>query len=597
MKPTSSIFKLHLLFIILAISFAQCQPTSTDISEDDLKYHLGILSSDNMKGRMTATQGMDRAIQYITNQYKTAGLYPLADSYLLPFTFQDGVEQGPENHLSLGNEKAKVHPIPFGIPATISAKLVDGGYCLPSYKGQDELADIEKQNKSIRGKIVICKRYGPDQKDGDAQYQRLISFQSKYQNAIRFQPKAILFLQGDGDIIYTDQFHRRFSTSETIAAFLPSDGASGGNAADFIQKSLKANAVVQLQVSFGPVRRTGQNIAAALRPYSKDQRIIYLGAHYDHLGYGLAGSSMGPMGQIYNGADDNASGTVAILEIVASMKQKLDARPDFLPSDVNVIFVNFDAEERGLFGSANFVESEFFQQNQTIAMINLDMVGRLRKERGLFAQGAETAQPSLQPIIEASYADSFSKIFAKEDQPDIRWVKGGLGPSDHASFYKKQVPVIFFFTGSHGQYHKPDDDYHLIQFQGLYAISEMTESLIRRLAFSPPLAFQKVAEEPRRTDFDFKVRLGVVPGSYETAGNEQGQPGGLLVGGIVDGAPVAKTGIQDGDRVIEIGSHKIKDIYDLMEFLNDARTDTDYNIKWIRNDQLMQSKTRLMSTD
>lgn len=575
-------------------------PLSNHITENDLRYHIGILSSDGMKGRMTGTKSMKRAIDYIVGQYRQVQLVPVFPDYQMQFNFDAGLEPKSKkvnnetaNQISFENTNLKVEivPLPFGKPSTVTGELIDGQFCLPPHKGKDELAEINKLT-SIVDKIIVCERYGPygkalqDSNSEDRRhYQSIISFVSKYENLKRFKPKAIIFLKGDGSLIETNQFRQITedkTDSQPLAVF------SSNN--DFIKLIKLKKQIVKLTVNFGPVEMTGINIGAALKPIQPNQKIIYVGAHYDHLGYGLAGSSMGPMGQIYNGADDNASGTALIIELAVAMKSKLDSDPTYLPKDTNVVFLNFDAEERGLFGSSRFVDSSYFNSSQAIAMINADMVGRLRKSRGLFIQGTDTADESLKTAIEKSYTNTIGKIYSVEERPDIRFMAGGFGPSDHASFYRKKVPVVFLFTGSHKEYHRPEDDSYLISYKGLYSLTLLTEQIVRRISFNQPLKFKLAKEEPKRNDFDFDVRLGIIPGSYEE-GND-----GLLVGGVVDGAPVAKTGVKDGDIIIQIGDQTIGNIHDLMSFLSDARTGVKYKIFWRRNGQQFQSITELMSS-
>lgn len=575
-----------LLALFVALLLPACRgPLSPEITENDLKYHLGILSSDALEGRMTGTPAMQRTMDYIEKAYRKAGLHPFFPDYRMPFTFRDGMEARGVNRMTIDGQSITTVPLPFAAPGRIESRLVDAGFCLPAHKGVDELAAIENEKGAgfLEGKILICRRHGPDGERGERTYRNLISFQSKYENAKRFKPAALLFLKGKGDELRTEQLREEASSSAPRAAFTSED--------DIVLAAAKQNAEAVLEIDFAALERTGYNLGASLRPIAPGQRIIYLGGHYDHLGHGLPGSSMGPMGPIYNGADDNASGTTLILELAAAMKAKLDADPAYLPADVNVVFLNFDAEERGLFGSSRFVESAAFDPKSTIAMINVDMVGRLRQSRGLFIQGMDTADPSLKRIVEEAYAASVHGLYSDEERPEARWMKGGLGPSDHASFYRKKVPVVFLFTGSHGEYHRPEDDYPLINFKGLYALTTLSKQIIRRLAFAPPPVFQQVKEEPKRNDFDFKVRLGIIPGSYDT-----GMPG-LLVGGVVEGAPIGRTGIKDGDIIVEIGTQKIRDIHDLMRFLNDARTGISYPVKWIRNGVTMEARTELMSFD
>ena len=375
---------------------------------------------------------------------------------------------------------------------------------------------------------------------------------------------------------------------------------------------------------------------------------MIVGAHLDHLGRGYF-SSRGTPGLLHLGADDNASGTAAVLELALS----LAAHPDLLPQNTNVLFLHFDAEERGLIGSRFFTTSGLYRalrppkaspsqdadagSDRTAkplpraeAMINLDMVGRLRSSKGLMLQGCETADPRWADLMRQSYLHAFgssdeqTKSSAKKRNPqdatdptkktesaqspnptqsdskcsglsvpqgpNLRLIRGGSGPSDHSPFYRKGLPIAFFFTGSHLDYHTERDLPERINYIGLLRIVRMAHRLVVGWSnLREPLLFRKAAHEARRSDFDFRLRLGIVPGSYES-GKE-----GLLVAAVKQEAPVAKSGLRAGDTIVRIGAQPIGDINDLMEFLSNASSKRVYELHYKRNGKLHKTKTRLMA--
>ena len=273
---------------------------------------------------------------------------------------------------------------------------------------------------------------------------------------------------------------------------------------------------------------------------------IVIGAHYDHLGDDGQGSSLdpNPLNKIHNGADDNASGVAGVLELARFFtRNKLRERTNFL-------FVCFSAEELGLLGSKYFVEHPTVDLSQVNFMINMDMVGRLdRTNKTLFVSGTGTS-PVWQPLLERL---SSRELVIKMDS-------SGTGPSDHTSFYLKDIPVLHFFTGSHQDYHKPTDDWEKINAGGEAKVLNLIIRMIASLEQQPKLAFLKTRSKAPAGPASFKVSLGILP-SYA------GGVDGLKVDGVSDGRPAQKAGILAGDVIIEMGIYKITNIEDYMKAL------------------------------
>jgi len=269
-------------------------------------------------------------------------------------------------------------------------------------------------------------------------------------------------------------------------------------------------------------------------------QVVVLGAHYDHLGRGGAGTgSLDPdsVGVIHNGADDNASGTAALLEAARLLRGRLqgDRR--------TVVFVAFTGEEEGLLGSDYYVKHPVRPDDSTIAMINFDMVGRLRDDK-LLALGAETAD-EFKPLL-----DSVNTRY----RFDLRASGDGWGGSDQASFYGAKIPVIHFFTDMHEQYHRVTDDAPLINDAGIARIASYAADLATALATRPDRLTYVAIDKPAPMGEGSGASLGTIP-------DMSSSPGGVRLTGVREGGPAAVAGIQGGDIITRIGDHEVTDLY------------------------------------
>lgn len=271
---------------------------------------------------------------------------------------------------------------------------------------------------------------------------------------------------------------------------------------------------------------------------------VVLGAHYDHLGFGEEGNSLdaNPKGKIHNGADDNASGVAGILELARRFSDKKKEAHNFL-------FICFSGEELGLYGSKYWTEHPTMDLKKINFMINLDMVGRLDEKSGLSVSGSGTT-PAWEPLLKELSKD---RMLIKTDS-------SGTGPSDHTSFYLKNIPVLHFFTGSHSDYHKPTDDAEKINTAGTSKILDLIVDLVNAPVTAEKLAFLPTKNRTTVARSAFKVTMGVMP-SYSA--NVEG----LKVDGVSEGKPAQKAGILTGDVIMKIGDLDVKDIQTYMDAL------------------------------
>jgi hypothetical protein len=268
---------------------------------------------------------------------------------------------------------------------------------------------------------------------------------------------------------------------------------------------------------------------------------IVIGAHYDHLGYGDEGSLNTGTKAIHNGADDNASGTAALLQLAKSLNEK--------HKNNNYLFIAFSGEEKGLWGSNYYSKNSTIPISTVNYMINMDMVGRLAENK-LAIYGTGTS-PVWNELLKKVIPDSIK----------LTKTESGVGPSDHTSFYLKDIPVLHFFTGQHADYHKPSDDVDKINFNGMVTVIDFIEKVVAELNDDGKLAFTKTKEEDKANTPAFKVTLGVMP-DYMFSGK------GMQISAVREGKPAAKAGLLAGDIVIKIGKTNVTDMQTYMQALS-----------------------------
>ncbi|WP_405562986.1 M28 family peptidase [Polaribacter sp. Asnod6-C07] len=284
---------------------------------------------------------------------------------------------------------------------------------------------------------------------------------------------------------------------------------------------------------------TGNNVLGFID--NKAENTVIIGAHYDHLGFGGEGSLYrDSIKAIHNGADDNASGIAVLLNLAAKLKAK--------NTNNNFLFMAFSGEEMGLLGSNYFVKNPTIDTKKVSYMINMDMVGRMKKDSSLAVYGTGTS-PIFKQVLK-SHNDSF-KLIQQES---------GVGPSDHTSFYLADIPVLHFFTGQHEDYHKPGDDSEKLNYDGLYLISDYIFNIISDLDDNGKLAFRKTKNESDSTP-RFKVGLGVIP-DYLFDGK------GMRIDGVSEDKPAQKAGLKKGDIVIKLGDSTVTNMMSYMRALS-----------------------------
>lgn len=491
---------------------------------ENLKATVSYLADDRLEGRRTGTKGEELAYQYLSQRFSDLKLIPKGDAgtYIQTFNVPEGKEIAPQSYLKLNDHSLKLTDDYF--PLNISANGVESAVASPSINesGVPWFFDIkeileENQNNPHFDLQDVLKTTAEDLKSKGA--------------------SAVLYFN-TGSISPELSFDAK---SKIASASLPIIFLTKTAVEKYLsQKDLDYK--IQFQISIVDKIRTGHNVVGFWD--NKAAQTIVIGAHYDHLGYGEDHNSLWTgQPEIHNGADDNASGTALLIELARYLgNSKL--------KNYNYLFVCFSGEELGLFGSKYFVDHSPVPTSEINYMINMDMVGRLNEStHGLTIGGYGTA-----PEWGSLLSDQQKNLAIKFDS-------SGIGPSDHTSFYLKNIPVLFFFTGGHSDYHKPTDDADKINYVGQLYIFKYITDLLEKTNKTGPLTFTKTREPQMGGGTKFTVGLGIMPDyTYSDTG--------VRVDGVISGKTGEKAGILAGDVITQLGDYKVTGVEDYMTALS-----------------------------
>ena len=489
-----------------------------------LQKHIGFLADDKLEGRRTGTAGEKSAYEYISKQFEAAGLMAKGENgtYIQNFEVHEGKQISPSTSLSINGNKLLTDKDYFPLSFSANAKSESSAaIALPESESAwfwdlKETLEENKNNPHFDLEEAIVKKVNTVATKGAASL--IIYNSSSIKDELKFDPKS------------------KTETSKIPVVYISRDVKT-----KFLSDEISF-ADIKLEVSIGDKKRIGHNVIG----YVDNGAIntIILGAHYDHLGYGEDHNSLytGSTLQIHNGADDNASGTAALIELGKQLKKsKL--------KNNNYLFIAFSGEELGLYGSKYYTEHPTVDFAKTNYMINMDMVGRLNDStHGLTIGGYGTS-----PVWG-------TELSAKDKYLKINFDSSGSGPSDHTSFYRKDIPVLFFFTGAHGDYHKPSDDADKINYNGELVLIKYIYSIVEKTNNKGKLAFTKTREAQQMGRRSFSVSMGIMP-DYTFSGT------GVRADGISEGKVAEKAGLKTGDVIIQIGEYKIPDVQSYMQTL------------------------------
>lgn len=589
-----------LLLLVALVAQADIRKT-TGIQSGRLWAHIFVLASEEFEGRGSGSPGNEAAARYIAERFTEYGLKPIGSAhyhdlqapmdgsgYFQPFRVYVGAEAGKANRLEIRVDGRKIvlrlhedfMPEPVAATGIAKGELVFVGYGIhSSLAGREDYAGVD-----VKGKVAIALEGTPPVTEGPNLLRAYQSARVKARTAKEQGAVALILVQKE-DTPLSSMLVGRGADSGIPVVTVRRQAAEKMLAAcglswnDLLQNPKsrpiqQAIATVQTEV----IQRYGAtaNIIGLVEgtdPKLKDEYIV-IGAHMDHLGWGLQGGSMytGKLPAIHYGADDNASGTAGMLELAHYFAAN--------PPKRSLIFIAFSGEELGLLGSAYYTNHPIIPLEKTVAMLNMDMIGRLRDDV-LSVSGVDTS-PVWRPLLEELNREAGFKM---------TYSGGGFGGSDHTSFFVKKIPVLFFFTGMHPEYHTPADKPETINAPGAARVARLVANVAEYIANIPErIAFTEPQAAPRRGGIERGIRtyVGTVPDYSEDVK-------GMRLSGVREGSPAQKAGLRAGDIIIRFGDQKVENIYDYMDALNRYKPGDTVSVVFLREGKQMQTTLTLES--
>ena len=548
---------------------------SPDFSESDIMKHIRFLADDDRAGRYPGTRESRDVISYLINNLKSFGVQPGGEngSFKQTFSLLDSVKLGKNNSLSVNEKPMNIEqdyiPLWFSGNATISSDIIFAGYGFNMVT--DSLVWNDYKELNVEGKWVMVMRHSPERDSPHSIYAPHSDLHKKMIEARDRGAAGILFIsQIEDTTLIPFKYISGYSKSGIPAIHLHNNIADNilkkvGTSRKLIQNKMNRllkpvsfnipNVTISASVELKNIYSRAANVIGEIvsRNHRYRDEYIVIGAHFDHLGYGGPGSgSLKPdTSAIHNGANDNASGTAGLLELA----HKLQTNRQLLKR--SILLIGFDAEEKGLLGSKYFIANPSIEKNNIVAMINMDMIGKMKDSTAMI--GGVGTSPVFEPML-----DSLSKI----SNIKLEYDQAGYGPSDHASFYAEDIPVLFFFTSDYSNnYHLPEDDWQDINSSGEKQILEIIYKAVIDLSRNEKKpAFTVAGPKKRPTQrYNQKVKMGIMPHYGSTVE-------GLKVDKIYDtSGAAAKAGIRSGDIIKSINKKPIKDIYEYMKRMEEIK--------------------------
>jgi aminopeptidase YwaD len=534
---------LLLVFLFPIISEAQskkqrkaieAQLKADQLVLNNLKAHVQYLADDKLEGRRAGSKGEELAKDYIANQFKILGLLPKGNKgYAQEFLIDEGKKVDSSTHFTINENNLQLNtdytPLAYSAnKAAIGSPALD-----LRESGEPWFADVKdwlENNKS------------------NPHYDINVSVKKEAARVAAKGATALILYNSSKEVDNLSFNNRDSSAHVSIPVLFIKSEAFKKHCSD---KSAILD--IDLNVSIKPNKRTASNVVGLIDNGAASTVVI--GAHYDHLGFGEDANALDTASIIHNGADDNASGTAAMIELARLLKVSPNKKNNYL-------FIAFSGEELGLYGSKYWLENP--TTNTPINyMLNMDMVGRYDDARKLTIGGFGTS-----PIWANVLTSTTDKSLL------IKFDTTGSGPSDHAAFYRKDIPVLFFFTGIHGDYHKATDDWDKVNYDGELKIVKFVHRLVEATDNQGKLAFTKTAE-PQMGPTKFTVTLGVIP-DYGYSGT------GLRIDGVSPKKLAEKVGLQAGDVLLQLGDYKINEINSYMQALGSFKKGDTTTLKILR---------------
>jgi aminopeptidase YwaD len=563
-----------LIAALLIASAAIAQQSETEPSATTLQKHVSYLASDELDGRRTGTAGASDAARYIAREFERLGIRPapatdswkinvMSARYLQTFPYVGRVELGKNNVLSLRsgetlNLRVGEDWMPLGISPNQKLNLT--GVVLAGYGiTANELNHNDYKGTYSKNQVAVIQKGTPDGDNPHGRFTTAGQLRFKVAAAQSAGVGALLIISSEDDL--KNDALARLNYDNVGLAGIPVAVISKQAAEKLANAKEVTLVTVVVRADVAAYNVVG--VIEGSDPVLKNENIV-IGAHYDHLGRGGEGSLAPRSGEIHHGADDNASGTAGVLElarIFSTQRAKLKR---------TLVFIAFGGEEEGLLGSNYYVNHPLVPLEKTIAMINMDMIGRM-KDRKLVVGGVGTAKEWRQLL---TVPNGDFELTLNED---------GYGPSDHSSFYSKQIPVLFFWTGTHSDYHKPSDTFDKINYNDEARILSLVARIVRDIdSADQRLSFTTAKSDPPRGG-GFRVYLGTIP-NYADSND------GLMLDGVRDDSPAAKAGLKAGDKIVRIGNRDVKNEYDYTYALGEMKAGQEYVVEVKRGSEKLTLK-------
>jgi len=563
MRDTRGI--IHVTIFITIIAYSCSTSVTREILTGELQDHIKYLSSDSLKGRLTGSPGDSLAAFYIKDQLAAAGLVPLSGDGFQRYEVTDKVIAGEKNFLFANGEELVPSedfiPFAFSGNSELEADIVFAGYGFSI--NNDSLKWNDYNNIDVKGKWVLILRGDPEPEKSVSGF---IPFNSDRDKALLAKDMGALGVLMVSGPLTDDSDTFESLSSEAYSVEMPVLRIKRDVADKILIK--KEKTVAELERTINSTKNSGGFVTGAkvyagseiIKIKSTTRNVVMLlpgedevlkneyviiGGHFDHLGMGGSSSRARDTVAVHHGADDNASGVGGMIELAEKFALTKGSHKR------SIIFAAFSGEESGLLGSKYFTENPLIDLTKVNAMINLDMIGRLKDSSSLQIGGAGTAVGLKKLVMSLSDTTSINLAFSDE----------GYGPSDHSSFYGKNIPVLFYSTGAHLDYHTPSDTWDKINYPGMVMISDLIFNVAadfannpERLKFTEAGPKAEVSRMMRRKG----VTLGIMP---DFAGNVQN---GLRADFVTPGKPAAAGGMKNGDIITSIEGKKVNNIQDYM---------------------------------
>jgi hypothetical protein len=602
-------------FILAAAAAGFVWTALADSTFDPDRYlgHIKFLASQEMRGRATGSPELEKAAAYIQSQFEADGLKPVpGNKYLQPFEVTTAAKLGRNNKLDFTDKSGSENlqsgkdfiPFNFSSRGKASGGVVFAGYGItaPEYN-YDDYAGVD-----VKGKFVVVLAHEPQEYDEKSVFEGKVytdhaQYYSKAANARKHGALGVILItdrvnhKGAADTLEPfgknegpdDAGILMVQVKEDIAAAWVHDAGKdlialeNGIDADLKPRSfLLKGLAVRENIDVDREVKTVHNVVAYL-PGQTDEYLI-VGAHYDHLGLG-GQYSLAPAltGTVHPGADDNASGTAGVIELAKHFSSGPKLKR-------GILFITFAGEELGLLGSGYYANHPELPLDKAVTMVNMDMIGRV-KDGKIYIGGSGTGS-TLRGDLDA-LVPRFPSLHV--DYSD----NGGYGSSDHTSFTAKQVPVLFFFSGLHSDYHKPSDTWDKINAPGAVEVLQLVADTMERIDAQPQRpAFIRVAETPN--PHDPHSGSGDISGAGGGYGPYFGSipdfgevPHGVKFADITPGSPAAIAGLKQGDILVKFGNDKIENLYDFTYALRASKVGDEVQVEVLRNGQTIRAKVKL----